>query len=120
MGSNKTRQGGLRVDPAVTEWQRGAAVNMAARTAKERRDAGRVRVRVDVPAAVKAAVEAEAQRLKTGESQMASFLLAWALAELRAGNKELARLLRENTLYARTLRFEYVLEIPAEVVQKLG
>ena len=93
---------------------------MGAGAGKGRREAGGVGVGVDVPGGVKAAVEAEAQRLKTGESQMASFLLAWALAELRAGNKELARLLRENTLYARTLRFEYVLEIPAEVAQKLG
>ena len=119
MAAKPARQGGLRIDPAVGEWQKGAALNRATRTGKEKRDAGRVRVRVDVPPAVKRAVEVEAEKLQTGESQVASFLLAWALAELRGGNVGLARLLESCTLLARTLRFEYALEIPPEIEKKL-
>jgi len=119
MAPKPTRQGGLRIDPAVAEWQHGAAANRSTHTAKERRDTARTRVRLDVPPVVKAAVEREAANRSTGESQIASFLLAWALAELRSGNPALRALLEASTLGARTLRFQYVLEIPPEIEKKL-
>jgi len=101
------------VDPAVAQWQHGAAANVAALSRQQKADRARVRVKADLPVEVKQAVVAEAERLKTSESQVVAFLLAWALHELHTGNAELAAALTEARVYSRALRFMYDLPIPA-------
>ena len=112
MAGKPTRVGGMRVDPAVAAFQRGAATNMAALSRKQLADRARVRVKADLPVAVKQAVAAEAARLETSESQVVAFLLAWALYELHAGNPELVDALETARVYSRALRFLYDLPIP--------
>ena len=85
--------GGVRVDPTVAAFQRGAATNVAALSRKQLADRARVRVKADLPVEVKQAVAAEAERLETSESQVVAFLLAWALHELHTGNPELVEAL---------------------------
>ncbi len=113
MGNNGgQRVGGLRLDPAVVEWQQTAARNMAALTKKQRRDRQRVRIRYDVPPWLKTAVEAVARELDTSDSQAGAFFLAWGLAAYRRGDPELLEAL-ENAKEAnhRSPRFVYDLRI---------
>jgi hypothetical protein len=116
MADKGTRKGGLRVDPAVQEWQEKAVTNVAALTRKQRYDRARVRVKLDVPAEVKAALEEHAGELETSGSQLAAFLLAWAMAELREGNRELAEAIERSKVWARALRFKFDLD-PSEFLQ---
>ena len=113
MADTPKRVGGVRVDPAVAQWQHGAATNVAALSGQQKADRARVRVKTDLPVAVKAAVAAEAERLATSASQVVAFLLAWALHELHTGNPELAATLTEARVYSHALRFMYDLPIPA-------
>jgi len=110
--ADKARVGGVRVDPAVAAFQRGAATNVAALSRKQVADRARVRVKADLPVEVKQAVAAEAERLETSESQVVAFLLAWALHELRTANPDLAEALETARIYSRALRFLYNYEIP--------
>jgi hypothetical protein len=112
MADKPMRVGGVRVDPAVAAFQRGAATNVAALSRKQLADRARVRVKADLPVAVKQAVAAEAARLETSESQVVAFLLAWSLHELHAGNAELVEALETARVYSRALRFIYDLQIP--------
>lgn len=112
MADKPMRVGGVRVDPAVEAFQRGAATNMAALSRKQLADRARVRVKADLPVEVKQAVAAEAERLETSESQVVAFLLAWALHELHAGNAELVKALETARVYSRALRFLFNYEIP--------
>ena len=112
MADKPTRVGGVRIDPAVEAFQRGAATNVAALSRKQLADRARVRVKADLPAEVKQAVAAEAERLETSESQVVAFLLAWALHELRTGNTDLVEALETARVYSRALRFLYDLQIP--------
>ena len=106
------RKGGLRVDPAVAEWQQGAATNVAALTKKERRDRERVRVKADLPVEVKTAVERVAGEVETSESQIVAFLVAWGLKRLRDGDRELVAALEGAKTWAKALRFKHDLSIP--------
>jgi hypothetical protein len=112
MADKPTRVGGVRIDPAVEAFQRGAATNTAALSRKQLADRARVRVKADLPAEVKQAVAAEAERLETSESQVVAFLLAWALHELQAGSAELVEALETARVHSRALRFLYDLQIP--------
>ena len=85
------RKGGIHVDPAVAEWQQGAAPNVAALTKKERRDRQRVRVKADLPVEVKTAVERVAGEAETSESQLVAFLVAWGLKRLPRGRRRPGR-----------------------------
>ena len=77
MGAKGNRAGGLGIDPAVTAWQADAATNIAALTAKQRKDRERVRVKYDLTPQLKAAVEDGAKAEHTSASQLAAFLLTW-------------------------------------------
>jgi hypothetical protein len=108
------RRGGVNVDPKVGEWQNGAATNLAALTAKQRKDRERVRVKYDLPPELKADIEAEAKGWGTSASQLAAFLLAWAMKEYHARNDGLRQAVREARTPAKALRFTHDLEIPDE------
>ena len=114
MTTKARRQGGLQIDPAVAKWQDTAALNLAALSKKQRRDRERVRVKYDILPEMKAAIEAEAKEIDTSASQVAAFLLAWALKEYAAGNADLRQAVRDAMMTARTLKFAHNLTIPEE------
>jgi len=106
----------MRLDPAVIEFQKKAATNTAALTAKQRRERKRVRVMYDLSPEVKKAIEDVAQEQGTSASQAAAMLLTWAAAEYFGGGAATRTL--KNAFYegqepARTPRFEWNVE-PSE------
>lgn len=119
------RIGGLnggngRLDPAVADWVTTAAINHAALTRKQRKDRRRCRLLLDVPEALKEAVRREADNQDSSISQVAAFLLAFALAELRGGNRALADAMYGAKCPSRTLQFSWELEIPEEWARLFG
>lgn len=109
------RIGGLtNLDPDVAAWQGQAARNVAARTKKQKRDAERVRVRVDVPPWLKEALAAVAKTEDTSTSQLASFLLAWGLY-MYATTPELREAITNAKRVSRTPKTLWNLEIPEEI-----
>lgn len=112
MTTKAKRQGGLQIDPAVAKWQEEAVENLAALSKKQRRDRERVRVKYDILPEMKLAIETEAKLVDTSASQLAAFLLAWALKEYAAGNSDLRQAVRDARMAARTLKFSYNLTIP--------
>lgn len=112
---SKTRVGGLgkvQVDPAVASMLREAAINQAALTGKQRRDSKRIRVIYDLTPELKAAIETEAKRQGTSASQLAAFLLTYAVREAKAGNAEIKEALRDGKTASRTMKFEWNLDAP--------
>lgn len=120
MGNNG-RIGGLGqvVDPAVADWQERAALNAASLTAKQRKDRERVVAKYDLPDWLKSQVEAEALEEETSASQLAAFLIAWALRDLRQKDKQIVDALFEAKRPSRSLRFGSLVEIPREVERAL-
>lgn len=110
--SKPAKVGGLSVDAKTADFLKDAAPNRAAMTAKQRQDRARVRIKVDLPDVLKAAIDAGAGELETSASQFAGFLLAWAMRAYRVGDPDLRGAIKENTTRARALRFAYDLEIP--------
>jgi hypothetical protein len=110
----KQRVGGLRIDPGVAEWQKGAATNLSSLSKKQRLDRARVRVKYDMPPELKELIESEAKKVGTSASQMASLLLLWAAKEYRQGNGELQEAIDEGRSIARTMRFEWNVALPDE------
>lgn len=104
------RKGGLKVDPAVADFQRRAAVNSAALTKKQRRDRKRVAVRYDLSdIEVKAAIEGVAAEVGTTASQVGEFGLMVFLAMWEAEGEDGAL---HRAVYAciepsRSMRFEF-------------
>ncbi len=118
MAERPERKGGLRVDPAVAAFQKNAATNTAALTAKQRRDRKRVRVMYDLAPEVKGAIERIADEQDTSASQAAALLLAWAAGRYFEGNgvaKELREAFHDGREPARTPRFEWNVE-PSETL----
>ena len=119
--TKRTRFGGIKVDPAVRAFQKNAATNGAALTAKQRRERKRVRVNFDVPPEVKAALEkvADAEHEDTSMAQAAAVLLAWGLAAYIAGQAEARALFDDHTL-ARTPRFAWNIAISKRLLETLA
>jgi len=113
------RVGGLVVDPEVADWQRTAAENTAALTKKQRKERARMTAKYDMPRWLKMAVEEAAIECETSASQMAAFLIAWALRLYRRRDVELVDAIWTNRSQARTLRFESNLRIPGQVEQEV-
>jgi len=107
---NGQRQGGMSIDPGVKQWVREAPPNLAALTAKQRQDRARVRVKYDLKPELKAAIEQAAEAEETSSSQLAGFLLSWAMRAYRAGDAELRAALKAGKSPARTPRVSYNLE----------
>jgi hypothetical protein len=109
------RVGGLRVDPAVQDWQRSAATNRAALTKKQRKDRARVRVKYDMPPELKERIEAAAEHERTSASQFAAFLLIWAMEQYEDQGSQTGAALRDLVFEAkelsRSLRFEWNLKL---------
>ena len=118
-GEKGERKGGLRVDPAVAEWQKTAAPNVAADTRKQARDRERVRVKADFPVELKTAVSGEADRLETSDSQLVAFLVAYGLKKLTDGDPTLVEALEGGRVWAKALRFRYDLTIPDDWLEGL-
>ena len=109
------RVGGLgkvAVDPAVASMLKGAAVNTAALTKKQRRDRKRVHVMYDLKPETKRAIVETARKQGTSASQLAAFLLEFGVKELCAGNPELAAALRDGKSASRTMKFSWNLDAP--------
>jgi hypothetical protein len=107
------RKGGLQVDPAVADFGRPAVQNRAAASSRQRAEAERERLKIDLPASVKETLAAKAKSLDTSQSQLAGWLIAYALD--RAGaDPELAAMLEGARVSARSLNFRWNLEIPEE------
>ena len=115
--AGKNRVGGLRVDPQTKDWLDSAAENTAALTKQQRKDRGRVRLRVECERYpwLKEAIEEAAFENNTSASQMAAFLMAWALRLYHRRDVELVDALLENKEPARTLRFDRNVNIPRAV-----
>jgi hypothetical protein len=114
MADVPTRKGGIRSDPAVTAWRESAVKNTAAMSRKEMADRERVRVKLDVPPAIKARLAAAAAEQETSESQLGAFLLAWGLQALRSDDMTLITTLTQAKTFSHALRFRYDLEIPPD------
>jgi len=113
------RIGGLtNLDPDVVAWRDQAASNLATRTAKQKRDAARVRVRVDVPSWLKAALAAVASAEDTSTSQAGAFLLAWGLY-MYATTPELREAILSAKRVSRTPKTLWDLKIPEEIEKHL-
>jgi hypothetical protein len=114
MKDKPQRVGGLRVDPGVTEFQEKAATNVAALSARQRRDRQRVRVKYDLSATLKQRIEQAATGEHTSASQMAAFLLWWAVGQYEdresPNGQALAELLGQARTPARAVRFAWDLE----------
>jgi len=109
------RVGGLakaNVDPAVADWLKDAQTNKAAMTKAQKRDRKRVRVKYDLNPELKAAIESEAKRQATSASQLAAFLLAYAVKEARSGNAEIREALAVGKSQSATMRFSWNLDAP--------
>lgn len=109
------RVGGLakaNVDPAVADWLKDAQTNKAALTKKQKRDGKRIRVIYDLTPELKAAIETEAKRQGTSASQLAAFLLTYAVRAAKSGNDEIKAALRDGKTASRTMKFEWNLDAP--------
>jgi len=110
----RQRVGGLRADPEVLAWQEQAATNIGALTKKQRQDRKRVRVKYDVSAQLKDRVEAAAKAEGTSASQLAGFLLEWAMTHWEDEESEIGRVLRdlvdEAKIPSRSMRIEWNLQ----------
>ena len=77
MAKRPERKGGLKADPATSEWLETAAKNYFALTKKQLYDAARVRVRVDLPDWLKDRLGEIAKEQGTSVNQIGAFALAW-------------------------------------------
>lgn len=112
MVRKKERKGGLRIDPDVAKWQREAARNPAAMTAKQRWDRKRQKATYDLPADIQAAVKAIARKEDTSASQVVEVFLAYALVAYASREGGLQEVIWEAKTPARTPRFSWNLELP--------
>lgn len=88
---------------------------------KQQRDRARVRVKYDLPPALKEAIEAAARapEVDTSASQFAAFLLAWAMKAYQDADTTLQEAVSNARGTARTLRFSNNLEIPPQWLEEL-
>jgi len=112
------REGGLQVDPDLEEQRKRAVPNRAAGTWRQRYDADRVRVRVDVPEWVKEALAELADEYGTSATQLGAFALAWWLLEHERGNEDLRAVLASSLELSRALRVSRDVSLE-EIVEQL-
>ncbi len=108
------RAGGLKLDPAVAAWQKQAATNTAAMTKKQKREMRRLHVMYDLKPDTKQAIVEAAKRQGTSASQMAAFLLEFAIKELRLENDEIKMALANGRSPSRTMKFEWNIDAPED------
>jgi len=112
------RKGGLQVDPDLEEQRKRAVPNRAAGTWRQRYDADRVRVRVDVPEWVKGRLGELADEYGTSATQLGAFALAWWLLEHERGNEDLREVLANSLELSRALRISRDVSLE-EIVEQL-
>lgn len=103
------RVGGLGIDSVVADWLDTAPRNRGAMTDKQRRDATRVTLRIDIPDWLKEHVVALAKRENISISNATCLLLAWSLAVNAA---TIGQFIGENKTAVKSLNaaFEVVLD----------
>lgn len=106
--------GGLQLDPiAAEQYRRSATTNRAALTDKQKSDRKRTSLRVDCPRWLKDLVADRAAAEDVSISQMAAFLLAWALDQHARGNTDLVEQIADNKTLTRSLNAKYALSLEA-------
>lgn len=85
-----------RIDPLANDtdtlsWLQDAKPNRAAMSKRQRYESKRVRVRLDVPLAVKETLALLAGKLGTSSSQAGALLLAWGLLQYQGGDRGIHR-----------------------------
>lgn len=93
-------------DPDTIAWLAHAAQNRAAFTAKQLRDAQRVRVRFDVPEPVKKRLATIAADLHTSTSQLGAFTIMWFLLAYEHTDPRLDDLLNNSFRESRSIRHQ--------------
>lgn len=93
-------------DPDTIAWLTNAARNRAAMTAKQLKDAARVRVRFDVPAPIKNRFAALAAELNTSTSQLGAFTVMWFILGYERTDPHLDQLLNESFRESRSIRHQ--------------
>lgn len=78
---------------------------------KAQADQERVRLRVDVPAWLKASIEAESKSARISMSQLGAFLLAYALKAYKAGDPDLVAMLEGAKYDITHLRWSHGLDL---------
>lgn len=103
------------------DWLSTAAVNTGALTAKQRYDLKRVRAYYDLHAQeIDDAVAAIAAEIGTSKSQIASFLIAYGLHRFITDDGErIGNTLVDGRNPARTLRYEWDVELPAAWIEEI-
>jgi len=119
MAKRNKRVGGLnRADPDVQKQLEDAMPNRATQTWRQRYDADRVRIRIDVPGWLKEAMAELADRYGTSATQLGAFALAWWLLEHERGNEDLHQVLQGSLELSRALRIARNVSLE-EIVQQL-
>lgn len=111
MSAQPKRKGGLRLDPAVIQFQQQAASNKAAQTARQKYDAARTRVRADVPEWLKDELDAIADELSTSRTQLGALLWTWAVTRYREADADLEDVLHTAMVNSRSINVDVDLEI---------
>ena len=110
------RPGGFQgMEPDVARMIQGGARNRATQTAKQQREARRIRVRADVPQPLKDLLDHAAQEYATSTSQMGAALWAYALLHYYGEDEELHNLLGAMCVDARTPHHDFALDLYAEI-----
>ena len=98
-------------DPAVAAMLESRARNRSARSKKQCRDSERVRVRLDLPAVLKVALEDAAGRYGTSMSQLGAALVADGLIRLAEPGGEMDEYLGAHLVPSRSLQIECNVEL---------
>lgn len=100
-----------QTDPAVADWISNAATNKAARTNKQKLDANRVRIRLDVPERLKQLLAQAAEMQNTSTTQLGAFLLCSALIEYYSDEPWLHEWLDNSQRTSRSIRHDVDLSL---------
>ena len=107
------QQTAVEVDPENTEWTDTAAENTAALTAKQRYERKRIQRHYDLHTAdIDDAIAQIAAQHHTSKSQVASWLLAYALTRYLDDANGLWETLVDGKKPAQTLQYEWALTLP--------
>ena len=108
--ADEERKGGLgKLDPAVVAFQKKGAANPAAQTKKQKKDAKRVRVKLDVPEELKRRLTEAAAAEETSLSQLAGFLLDRAMGQYET-DEALRDAIFEAKVPSRSMKIRWNLE----------
>lgn len=117
-----TRKGGLAVgrDPDLQAQIDRGATNRSALTSKQLYDGKRIDIKLDVrhAPAIKQRLTKEAAAYQTSASQLGSFLLAWALRELRT-NRDLIEAVEGGLEVSHGIKNAFDLPVSDDLIAQL-